>query len=74
MVGVEDAHLPYEYYEYFKILPAVNNWGKSSERIKDGKLVVGNFIYDSETNIDWISIDELSKWVQSNRDKIRNDN
>ena len=39
MVGVEDVHLTYEYGKYFKILPAINNWGKSPERIKDGKLV-----------------------------------
>ena len=71
MVGVEDAYLTYEYDKYFKILPAINNWGKSSERIKDGKLVPKNFIYDSETNTDWMSVDELSVWVHSNKDKLR---
>ena len=71
MVGVEDAYLTYEYDKYFKILPAINNWGSSSERIKDGQLVANNFIYDSETNADWMSVDELSLWVQSNRDKLR---
>ena len=70
MVGVEDAYLTYEYDKYFKILPAINNWGSTSERIKDGKLVANNFIYDSETNADWMSVDELSLWVQSNRDKL----
>ena len=71
MVGFEDAHLTYEYDKYFKILPAINNWGSSSERIKDGKLVTKNFIYDSETNTDWMGIDELSVWVHSNKDKLR---
>ena len=71
MVGVEDAYLTYEYDKYFKILPAINNWGSSSKRIKDGKAVKGNFIYDSETNTDWMSVDELSVWVQLNRDKLR---
>ena len=71
MVGFEDAHLTYKYDKYFKILPAINNWGSSSERIKDGKFVGNNFIYDSETNADWMSVDELSVWVQSNRDKLR---
>ena len=46
-------------------------WGSSSERIKNGELVADNFIYDSETNADWMSVDELSLWVQSNRDKLR---
>jgi len=71
MVGVEDAHLTYEYDKYLKILPAINNWGLSSERIKNGKAVRGNFIYNSETNTDWMSVDELNVWVQSNRDKLR---
>ena len=71
MVSIEDAHSTYEYDKYFKILPTINNWGSSSERIKDGKLVANNFIYNSETNADWMSVDELSLWVQSNRDKLR---
>ena len=71
MVSFEDAHLTYEYDKCFKIFPAINNWSSSSERIKDGKLVTKNFIYDSETNTDWMSVDELSVWVQSNRYKLR---
>ena len=35
-----------------KIPPVINNWGLSSERIKNSKVVLGNFIYDSETNTD----------------------
>jgi FlaA1/EpsC-like NDP-sugar epimerase len=71
MVGVEDAHLTYEYDEYFKILPAINNWGSSSERIKNGQAVKASFIYNSETNTDWMSVGELSAWVQSNKYKLR---
>ena len=71
MVGFEDAHLTYEYDKCFKILLAIYNWGSSSERIKDGKLVSNNFIYDSATNADWMSVGELRVWVQSNRDKLR---
>jgi len=71
MVGVEDAHLTYEYDKYFKILPAINNWGSSSERIKNGKVVKENFIYNSETNSDWMSVDELSAWITSNKNKIK---
>ena len=70
MVGVEDAHLNYEYDKYFKILPAINNWTSSYKRIINGKLVKGNFIYDSETNTDRMSVDRVSAWVQSNRDKL----
>jgi len=71
MVGVKDAYLTYEYDKYFKILPAINNWGSSSERIKNGKVVKENFIYNSETNSDWMSVDELSAWITSNKNKIK---
>ena len=54
--------------KYFLLLI---NWGLSFERINDGKLVAKNFIYDSETNADWMRVDELSVWVQSNRAKLR---
>ncbi len=36
MIGLEDAPHTYEYKEYFKILPAINNWSKDTNRIKDG--------------------------------------
>ena len=60
MVSSEDAHLTYEYDKYYKILPAIHNWSKSVARIKEGKPVENNFIYDSETNNDRKTIDELS--------------
>ena len=60
MVSSEDAHLTYEYDKYYKILPAIYNWCRSLERIKKGKLVENNFIYNSGSSKDWMSIDELS--------------
>ena len=36
MIGEEDAPHTYEYPEHFKILPAINNWSSSADRIKDG--------------------------------------
>ena len=70
MVSSEDAYSTYEYDKYYKILPAIHNWCKSSERIKDGKPVEHNFIYDSGTNRDWMSFDELSEWVRLNKHKF----
>ena len=70
MVSSEDAHLTYEYDNYYKILPAIHNWCRSLERIKEGKLVENDFIYDSGSNKDWLSIDELSEWVRLNKHKF----
>lgn len=70
MIGAEDAFYTYEYPYYFKILPVINNWGNSSERIKDGKKVPEGFIYSSDNNTEWMSDDELRAWLDSNREKI----
>jgi len=37
MISPEDAYYTYEYPEHFKILPTINDWASSPERIKDGK-------------------------------------
>ena len=70
MIGVEDAPNTFEYEEYFKILPAINNWSQDSKRIKDGKTVPENFIYSSDNNKEWMSADELAVWIEENKDKI----
>jgi UDP-N-acetylglucosamine 4,6-dehydratase/5-epimerase len=70
MVGLEDAPYTYEYHEHFKILPAINNWSLSPERIKAGVKVADNFVYASNTNADWMSDAMLQSWINSNRGKI----
>ena len=68
MIGEEDAEFTYEYSEHYKILPAINNWGASKERIKDGKRVVDGFYYTSDNNVEWMSKDELTAWIKINSD------
>ncbi len=70
MIGHEDAHFTYEYNDHYKILPSINNWDSDQERIQDGKKVPENFIYSSETNSEWMSDNDLLKWIESNQDKI----
>jgi UDP-N-acetylglucosamine 4,6-dehydratase len=70
MIGIEDAPFTYEYPEHFKILPNINDWAVSSQRIKDGKLVAENFIYSSELNTEWMSKDDLKGWIEENKHKI----
>jgi FlaA1/EpsC-like NDP-sugar epimerase len=68
MIGIEDAPFTYEYKDYYKILPSINNWYEDKERIKDGIKVDENFIYDSANNENWMSSEELKKWIKENRD------
>ena len=67
MIGIEDAPFTYEYPEYYKILPAINGWSETSERIKDGKLVSKDFIYSSDQNNDWMSVEKLRIWIEKNK-------
>lgn len=70
MIGFEDALNTYEYLDYFKILPVINNWGSDPMRIKSGKLVSENFIYSSDKNEDWMSESTLREWIDINAEKI----
>lgn len=70
MIGPEDAPFTYEYGGYYKILPAIYDWAKSEDRIKNGKRVPDDFIYASDSNSQWMSQDDLKEWIRANSDNI----
>jgi UDP-N-acetylglucosamine 4,6-dehydratase (inverting) len=70
MISPEDAYYTYEYPEYFKILPVINNWSSDPARIKDGKKVAEDFVYASDNNPEWMSDADLQAWIEANREKI----
>jgi UDP-N-acetylglucosamine 4,6-dehydratase (inverting) len=70
MIGSEDSHSTYEYSEYYKILPQINNWDKDKLRIKKGKKLPNNFIYNSNSNLKWMTKSELQKWIKVNQNYI----
>ena len=70
MVGAEDSPYTYEYPDYLKILPAINEWSADPTRIKDGKKVPDGYVYASDTNDSWLGIEELREWIDTHRDKI----
>ena len=70
MIGVEDAHYTFEYPEHYKILPSINEWSRSPERIKDGKKVPEGFVYASDNNAEWMTDTDLQAWINANREKI----
>ena len=72
MINLDDAPHTYEYDDYFKILPAINNWSSDEKRINDGKLVPPDFEYTSEINDHWMEIDELKEWIRNNMNHINN--
>jgi UDP-N-acetylglucosamine 4,6-dehydratase/5-epimerase len=70
MIGIEDALYTYEYADYFKVLPAIHNWGNDPLRISSGILVSPDFTYCSDNNTEWMSIVSLQAWIEKNREHI----
>ena len=70
MVSVEDSYTTYEYDDHYKILPSINNWASDTNRIKHGRKVVEGFVYASNTNTEWMSIEALGAWIAANRNKV----
>jgi len=70
MIGFEDSYYTYEYPGHYKILPSINDWASDPERIKDGVKVGSDFLYASDSNLEWMDISELKDWIEKNRNKI----
>ena len=70
MIGLEDALYTYEYPDYFKILPAIHGWSNDPNRIKDGTKVSTDFIYSSDNNTEWMTVEMLRAWINQNKEKI----
>jgi UDP-N-acetylglucosamine 4,6-dehydratase/5-epimerase len=70
MISVEEAPQTFEYKDYYKILPQINNWYQDEGRIKSGKKVPADFMYSSDNNTDWMSKHELRSWVSKYKEII----
>ena len=66
MISQEDSFYTYEYPDYYKILPQINDWGKDRLRIKNGKKVTDGFVYSSDNNKEWMTKSDLKKWIDEN--------
>lgn len=63
MVPAADSMTTYEYDKNFIIYPHMEWCDLSKIDLKDGKKVASGFVYDSGTNTEWLSVDELRKLV-----------
>ena len=70
MIGEDDALYTYEYREHYKILPAIHHWNEDVARINDGIKVATDFIYSSNNNKEWMTIEQLQTWIKENYEKI----
>jgi len=70
MISSEDSKFTYEYKNYFKILPQINDWHEDKLRIKEGERVPVDFSYSSENNKSWMSVSNLESWIKANIGKL----
>ncbi len=63
MISAEDANTTYEYPEYYKILPSINDWHRDPARIGTGSKVKADFHYSSDCNPQWMSPQSLRDWM-----------
>ncbi len=70
MIGLEDAPHTFEYEDHYKVLPAIYNCSSDQSRINGGKKVDEDFIYTSDNNPDWMTIEDLQTWIEGSREKI----
>jgi len=70
MISSEDSYTTYEYSNYFKILPQINDWDNDTNRIKDGLKVPEGFVYSSENNQEWMTKKDLQKWIDTNKNSL----
>ncbi len=68
LVGEDESPFTYEFEDYFKITPSINTPAEGSN--SNGKLVPSGFNYTSDSNNSWMSVEELSEWIENNRDII----
>ena len=70
MIGTDDAPFTFEYGDHYRILPQVNDYYTQPKYIAMGKPVKKDFVYNSETNTDWMTNYELMKWIEKNKELI----
>jgi len=66
MIGSEDAPYTIEYDDYYKILPALHGWSNDKKRIGLGQKVSENFVYESLSNKNYMSVKFLNNWIKTN--------
>ena len=63
MVPAADSLTTYEYEKNFIIYPHMEWYDMNKVDLKDGKKVAPEFIYDSGTNTEWLSVEELRELI-----------
>jgi len=68
MIAFEDSPRTYDFGDHYRIMPTINTGWESAAQA--GNLVPADFTYSSDSNADWMTIDELKAWVETNRARL----
>jgi UDP-N-acetylglucosamine 4,6-dehydratase (inverting) len=68
MIAFEDSPRTYDFGDHYRIMPTINTGWESAAQA--GNLVPADFAYSSDSNEDWMTIDELKAWVETNRARL----
>jgi len=68
MIAFEDSPRTYDFGDHYRIMPTINTGWESAAQA--GNLVPADFAYSSDSNADWMTIDELKAWVETNRARL----
>lgn len=69
MIGQEDAINTLDCGDHYRILPSIDI-ARADELSEQWDKVPAGFSYSSDTNSDWMSEEDLARWVAENRDSI----
>ena len=67
MIGLEDAPYTYQYPDYYKIIPSIHDWSDGVDFIRDGKKVANDFVYSSNINDEWMTVNELRQHIHKSK-------
>ena len=70
MIGPEDASFTYEYPSYYKIIPSTLTEEEKRLMSENGMIVPENFSYTSQHNKEWMTLSELTKFLNENAAKF----
>ncbi len=62
MITEDDARHTLEYEDYFAIYPELHEWIENY-KLPEGKKLPGEFIYSSDNNTQWLTVEELQSLV-----------
>ena len=70
MIGVEDALITLDFGDHFRILPTINDWASPEKINGSGAPVAEEFSYTSDKNTEWMNVEELRSWIDSERSRV----